>query len=405
MTADPLLDRPPATAADIAASEMLLTELLHTRQDVILLQGEAVLGLEAAARGLGQPGTRALNIVTVPYGKLFGDWLRASGTKVRDLVTPFDAVAAPAAVADELARQPVGLVSVVHAEAATGGLNPLGEIASVVHAAGALLVVDAVASIGADPVTPDDWDADVVVIGPQKALAGPAGLSAASVSERAWRAMEHNPSAPRGSYLSLLDIKHRWLDTGRRALPGYVASLECLALAHALERVAAEGLDAVIARHAAAAAASRAGLRTLGLRPWIDADTAAAGVATTFAAPAGQTAAEFAVRLRSAGATITAAAPGPLADRALRINHTGRAAEESLVRTELARFTEVLRGALTRWPRRRGSRKPGPSRRGRRGNRPLRLAARSRGRPRRGPAARPAARCAAVPRQWRRPPG
>jgi hypothetical protein len=45
-----------------------------------------------------------------------------------------------------------------------------------------------------------------------------------------------------------------------------------------------------------------------------------------------------------AGASITTAAPGPLADRALRINHTGRGAEESLVRAELARFAEALRG-------------------------------------------------------------
>jgi aspartate aminotransferase-like enzyme len=324
MTTNPLLDRPPATAADIAAIEALLAELFRTRQDVILLQGEAILALEATARALGQPGVRALNIVTGPYGKLFGDWLRAGGTEVRDLVTPFDTVATP--------------------EAATRGLNPLDEIASVVRAAGALLVVDAVASAGADPVTPDAWDADVVVIGPQKALAGPAGVSAATVSERAWQAMERNPAAPRTSYLSLLDLKHGWLDTGRRALPGYVASLECLALRQALERVAAEGLDTVIGRHAAAAATSRAGLRALGLRPWIDADDAAAGVATTFAAPLGHTAEEFAARLRSAGAAITTVAPGPLADRALRINHTGRAAEESLVRAELAHFAAAVRG-------------------------------------------------------------
>jgi aspartate aminotransferase-like enzyme len=80
------------------------------------------------------------------------------------------------------------------------------------------------------------------------------------------------------------------------------------------------------------------------LRPWVDADAAAAAVATTFAPPTGQTAAEFADRLRSAGATMTTTAPGPLADRALRINHTGRAAEESLVRTELACFAQALRG-------------------------------------------------------------
>jgi aspartate aminotransferase-like enzyme len=321
----------------------MLAGLLDTGQDVVLMQGEAILALEAAARGLSQPGVRALSIVTGPYGTVFGDWLRAGGAGVHELTTPFDAVVTPAAVAAELQRRPAGLVSLVHAEAATGGRNPIDEIAPIVRASGALLVVDAVASIGADPITPDVWDADLVVIGPQKALAGPAGVSAAIVSERAWHAMEHNPAAPRSSYLSLLDTKHSWLDTGRRALPGYVASLECFALRQALERIMAEGLDAVIARHHAAATASRTGLRALGLRPWIDADDAAAGVATTFAPPHGTTVPAFAARLRSAGAVITAAAPGPLAARALRINHTGRSAGGSLVSAELASIAAALR--------------------------------------------------------------
>jgi aspartate aminotransferase-like enzyme len=340
---DSLLDWPPATAADIAAIETRLARLLRTAHDVIVLQGEAILGLEAAARGLARPGTRALNVVTGPYGKHFGDWLRAGGTEVSDLVTEFDTVAGADAVAAALAREPADLVAIVHAEAATGGLNPLDAIAAVVRDAGALLVIDAVASVGADPVTPDAWDADIVVLGPQKALAGPAGLSAATVSQRAWAAMEDNPAAPRGSYLSLLDLKHRWLDPGRRALPGYAASLETAALTQALERVAAEGLDAVIARHQAAAAASRAGLRELGLRPWIAQEAAAASVATTYAAPDGFTAPQFAARLREAGATLTTAAPGPLAELALRINHTGRNADEGLVQAELNCLREVLK--------------------------------------------------------------
>lgn len=337
-----LLDWPPATAADTAAIETRLAGLLRTDHDVVVLQGEAILALEAAARGLARPGTRALNVVTGPYGKHFGDWLRGSGTEVSDLVTSFDTVVTADAVAAELTRQPTELVAIVHAEAATGGLNPLNEVAAVVRDAGALLVVDAVASVGADPVAPDAWNADIVVIGPQKALAGPAGLSAATVSERAWRAMEDNPAAPRGSYLSLLDLKHRWLDPGRRVLPGYAASLETPALTQALDRVTAEGLDAVIARHRAAAAASRAGLRELGLEPWIGDDRAAAGVATTYAAPGGQRAAEFAARLRQAGGRLTTAAPGPLGERVLRINHTGRNASEALVRAELDCLRKVL---------------------------------------------------------------
>ena len=65
----------------------------------------------------------------------------------------------------------------------------------------------------------DDWHVDLAVAGPQKCLAGPPGMSLISVSDRAWEAMESNPSAPRGSFLSLLDWKHKWIDGGRVAFP------------------------------------------------------------------------------------------------------------------------------------------------------------------------------------------
>ena len=58
------------------------------------------------------------------------------------------------------------------------------------------MLIDVVASTGAHQVHLDDWDVDVAVIGPQKALAGPAGISIAAVSGRAWRAMADNPTAP-----------------------------------------------------------------------------------------------------------------------------------------------------------------------------------------------------------------
>lgn len=333
-----LLDLPTATAADIANAEDRLARLLNTRQDVVLLQGEAILALEVAARGLGRPGTRALNIVTGPYGVVFGDWLRESGSEVVDLITGFDEVVGVDVVARALAAARFDIVSIVHAEAVTGGVNPMDEIAALVREHGALLVVDAVASLGADPVTPDAWGADIVAIGPQKMLAGPAGVSALSISPAAWEALEANPSAPRGSYLSLLDLKHAWIDPGRTTLPGYVASLETFALLQALDRVEAEGLDQLIQRHRDSADASREGLRALGLRPWIRDDRGAAGVATTFAVPDEG----FLERARAAGARITTQAPGPLAGKALRINHTGRAAGVEAVEAELAAYAAAL---------------------------------------------------------------
>ena len=177
----------------------------------------------------------------------------------------------------------------MHAEAATGNTNPVAEIGEVVRAHGALFMLDAVASVGAEPLLPDAWGVDLCVIGAQKAMGGPAGVSAVSVSERAWERMAANPEAPRRSYLSLLDWKERWIDGGRKALLHAPAQLEMLALEACLERIEAEGLEAVMARHAAAAAATRAGAVALGggLEPYVHEAKDAAPVATTLRAPAG----------------------------------------------------------------------------------------------------------------------
>ena len=63
-----------------------ISRLLHTTNDVLLVQAEAVVALEAVAASLSRPGLAALNIVTSPYGGWFGQWLRRDGADVKDVV-------------------------------------------------------------------------------------------------------------------------------------------------------------------------------------------------------------------------------------------------------------------------------------------------------------------------------
>ncbi|MEC4020956.1 aminotransferase class V-fold PLP-dependent enzyme, partial [Streptomyces sp. H27-D2] len=202
----PLLDLAPLTAARFAGIERRVAGLLATGQDIVIMQGEALLPLEACIRGGARRESTALNIVTGPYGQTFGGWLRDCGAAVVDLAVPFDTAVTADQVARALAEHPgTEFVSLVHAEAATGNTNPVGAIGEVVREHGALFMLDAVASVAAEPLLPDVWGVDLCVIGAQKAMGGPAGVSAVSVSERAWRRMAANPAAPRHSYLSLLD--------------------------------------------------------------------------------------------------------------------------------------------------------------------------------------------------------
>ncbi|WP_030615323.1 pyridoxal-phosphate-dependent aminotransferase family protein [Streptomyces sclerotialus] len=341
-----LLDLPPLTAAHFARIEDKVAALMGTEADVVTMQGEALLPLEACIRSAARPGSTALNIITGPYGETFGGWLRSCGADVVTISAPFTGAVSPQQVAEALRENPaIDFVSLVHAEAATGNTNPVAEIGAVVREHGALLMLDAVASVGAEPLRTDEWGVDLCVIGGQKALAGPAGVSVASVSARAWERIAANEQAPRRSYLSLLDWKDRWIDGGRTALPHAPAQLEMLALEQAVDRVNAEGPAAVITRHRAAAAATRAGVRALGgLDPYVLRDEDAAPAATTLRAPESLDAREIvAAALAADGGVPLQAAAGALAAEMIRLNHYGRAADRGVVLAALSALAEALR--------------------------------------------------------------
>ncbi|MGW1022706.1 pyridoxal-phosphate-dependent aminotransferase family protein [Streptomyces sp. NPDC002577] len=342
----PFLDLAPLSAARFAAIEQRVVRLLSTEQDVVITQGEALLPLEGCIRGAARPGTTALNVITGPYGQTFGNWLRDCGATVIDLAVPFHTAVTAAQIDEALTGHPeIDFVSLVHAEAATGNTNPVAEIGEVVRAHGALFMLDAVASVGAEPLLPDAWGVDLCVIGAQKAMGGPAGVSAVSVSERAWQRMAANPQAPRRSYLSLLDWKERWIDGGRKALLHAPAQLEMLALEACLERIEAEGLGAVMTRHATAAAATRAGALALGggLEPYVYEARDAAPVATTLRTPAGVDASEVVARALAADPVLPlVAGGGALSKEMIRVNHYGPDATRGVVHSALA----ALGGAL-----------------------------------------------------------
>ncbi|MGW7267684.1 pyridoxal-phosphate-dependent aminotransferase family protein [Streptomyces sp. NPDC054842] len=342
----PFLDLAPLTAARFASIEDRVARLLSTGQDVVIMQGEALLPLEGAIRAAAGPGTTALNIVTGPYGQTFGDWLRDCGATVVDLAVPFHAAVTAEQVRAAFAEHPeIDFVSLVHAEAATGNTNPVRAVGEVVREHGALFYLDAVASIGAEPVLPDAWGVDLCVIGAQKAMGGPAGVSAVSVSARAWARMAANPAAPRRSYLSLLDWKERWIDGGRTALLHAPAQLEMLALEACVERIEAEGPAAVMARHASAAAATRAGALALGggIEPYVREVSDAAPVATTLRAPSGVDASALVARALAADPALPlAAGGGALAKEMIRVNHYGPDATRGAVRACLAALGSAL---------------------------------------------------------------
>lgn len=337
----PLLNLPPYPPSRFAPLADRLARLLGTRHDVLLFQGEAMLALEAVAVSLARPGQHLLNVVSSPYGLYFSQWLRRGGAEVHDAKARSGYPLTLNAFDQALAAMPkLDAVVLAHGESASGILNPLAEIAERVRRRGALLVVDAVASFGAHTLEVDALGIDIAVIGPQKALGGPAGVSALSVSPRAWAQLA-TPPAWAQSCLSLPELKRQWLGRGRQALPGTPSALDFWALESALDRLDQEGLVSLINRHLKAAQATRAGLRALGIVPWQPEDAYASALLTAAPVPAGVDIDALLTDAAGLGAEISAGV-GPIARQLVRLHHTGAQAAFPTVLANVAAYGAAL---------------------------------------------------------------
>ena len=305
------------------ATEGKLAQVFLTKNDVLLMQGEAVLGLEAAARGLVQPGTKVLNLVQGVFGKGMGYWLKDFGADLHELEVPYNDAVDPADVERYLDENPgIELVTVVHSETPSGTVCDVSAIGPIAHARGALTLVDCVSSLGGIPFETDAWELDVCVAGAQKCLGGPPGMSLMTVSDAAWERIRANPAAPRASFLSMLDWKDQWIDGDKFPFTPSVSDLH--GVEAAADELLEEGLEASIARHERCAAACRAGIRAMGLDLWPRSDEIAAACVTAVAVPESLTDVKVRTHCREHYSVMISGGQG--AGNLVRIGHMGTSA-------------------------------------------------------------------------------
>jgi pyridoxamine--pyruvate transaminase len=319
-----IFDYDPVFQERFRDTERKVAELFRTSKDVVLMQGEAILGIEAAARGVVRPGMKCLNLVSGVYAKWFTDWLREYGGEVVEVEVPYDEAIDPAQVKEALERHgDFELVALVHSETPSGVVNPLAEIGPMAKDAGALMFADVVSAVGGTEVDPDAWGVDICIGGPQKCLAGPPGMSLVVVGEQAWAAIEKNPNAPRGTFLSLLDWRDVWMEGGRVKYP-YTPSVSDVNGVHAaVSEALDDGLDAVIRRHDTAAAACRAGIKAMGLELWPRSESYAANCVTAIRCPDGVEVKPVLGHIRERYGVMLSGGYGELTGRLFRIGHMG----------------------------------------------------------------------------------
>jgi pyridoxamine--pyruvate transaminase len=312
----------PAFGALYQETVDLLGRAFETTVAPVILHGEAVVGLEAAAASLIGPDDVVLNLVSGMFGRGYGDWARRYAREVIEVEVPFDSAVPPAAVGDALRRRPdVTIVSAVHCETPCGTVNDVDAIAAVAAAHGALLIVDAVSTFGGIRCDFTGWGDCLVVTAPQKCLGGPPGLSLLHVSEAAWAHIAANPAAPRGSVLSILDWRDAHL--AGRPFPFTPSVSDVYALRATLQQYLDEGGEAVRQRHGCAARAARAGAEALGLTLFAADPAARSDTVTAVRVPEGIDERDVRAHARAESGVMLSGGQGDLARTVLQIGHMG----------------------------------------------------------------------------------
>jgi pyridoxamine--pyruvate transaminase len=292
----------------------------------VILHGEPVLALEAAAASLIGADDVVLNLVSGVYARSFGPWAAHGGARVLELSVPFDQVLDPAEVASFLAAHPeVSVVSACHHDTPSGTINPIHAIGEAVSRHGALFLLDAVSSFGGMDVDAASSQADLFISGPNKCLGCPPGLSFIGLSHRAWAKMKANPQAPRGSILSVLDWEEAW--RADKPFPFTPSVAEVSGLEAALDVYAAEGPARVWQRHALTAQACRAGVIAMGLELWPASSAFASPTCTAVRVPAGVEAAALLTHMRARYGVVCSSGRGETLGRLIRIGHMGPTAQ------------------------------------------------------------------------------
>jgi aspartate aminotransferase-like enzyme len=325
-------------------TEQKLKTFLRTTNDVVLLQGEALLGLEAlSVCGLDE-GDVVVNVESGHYGQGNRYFLEKYGATVISVETPWDTVAQPEQVAAALDEHPgAKILWLVHCETPCGTQCDLETLARLGKERGCLVFVDCVSSAGSTDVRTDEWGIDVAVVGSQKVLGAPPGLGAMAVSEAAWERFRTVKSPNRHSYFSILDWKEIWLEKG--SWPYTPSVCEVAALNAALSEYLELGHEEHFRRYVEVARATRAGVRAMGLETWPDEDAHACDVVTAVSVPDGVRDEELRRRmLEQFGVRISASLVGtPIFGKLVRIGHMGTACSPTCALAALGAMGHCLR--------------------------------------------------------------
>ena len=316
-------------------------KIFQTDNDILILQGEAALGLEAAVINTVNPGDKVLVLNSGPFGKSFGNYIQNAGGKVIELSCATDDAIEPGKLEEILdGKKDIKAMTVVHCETPTGILNPIEELCPIAKRHGILTIVDVVASLGGVNVKPDDWGIDLCIGSSQKAVSAPPGSTMISISHDGWDAIEHKKNPIKHSYTSLLDYRESWIK--ERRFPYTPMVTQMYGLAEAASELLEEGLENAFRRHKMVADACRHEAEKIGLRLWAKRREVASNTVTALAIPSFTSEVEIVTQMAETFGILIGGGFRETKGKLLRIGHMGHNATLPNIYTTMAGLRRIM---------------------------------------------------------------
>jgi alanine-glyoxylate transaminase / serine-glyoxylate transaminase / serine-pyruvate transaminase len=245
-----------------------LRQVFRTKNPLTFpVSGTGMAGMECLAVNLVEPGDEVIVCVNGVFGGRMKDVMERCGATVHTIEAAWGDVFTKEQIAEAFERHPKAkLLGIIHAETSTGAHQPLDGLAALVRARGALLMVDAVTSMGGHEFRVDEWGIDAIYSGTQKCLSCPPGLSPVSFGERALARMDGRKTKPQSWYLDVSMLRKYYTGGGGGRVYHHTAPINMTyALREALAIVLEEGLEPRLARHEQMHLRLRAGLEAMGI--------------------------------------------------------------------------------------------------------------------------------------------
>lgn len=314
----------------------LISRLLFTQNETLILSGEGILGLEAACATLTEPGDKVLILDNGIYGKGFADFVTMYGgipyLYSTDYRNPID----PKALSDFLAtNHDFKYATVVHCDTPSGMLNPIAELCPLLKSYGILTVVDSVSAMFGEEVRVDDYQIDLLCGGSQKAVSAPPGLTFVVISEDARNAFHARKTRVASFYCNLMIFENYY---EKKWFPYTMPISDIYGLRAAFDNIAAD--PDILLRHKKIGEKTRQFIHNMGLELYLE--SGFSNTVTVISVPEGMDASTILEKMKQEHHIMITGSFDYLAGKVLRIGHMGANANDADIDETLSALKQVI---------------------------------------------------------------